>query len=32
MVKLRTRTQKILALIVTAWCASSATLECVTER
>jgi hypothetical protein len=32
MLKLRTRTQQTLALIVTAWCASSATLECVTER
>jgi hypothetical protein len=32
MLKLRTRTQQTLALIVTAWCVSNATLECVTER
>jgi hypothetical protein len=32
MLKLRTRTQQVLALIVTARCAASATVECVTER
>jgi hypothetical protein len=32
MLKLHTCTQQTPALIVTAWCAASATLDCVTER